>query len=110
MSEGMQRVAEQEVLTLPNAVWERARQRMDVVGPLAALEVVGNEATDVAAHSLGLSRRQVYALIQRARQGSGLVTDLTPGQSSGGRGKDAYRKPVEIIIRELTLTLNARST
>jgi hypothetical protein len=48
-----------------------------------------------------LSRRQVYVLIRRARQGSGLVTDLVPGQSGGGKGKGRLPEPVERIIREL---------
>ena len=89
MATERQRIAEQGVLTLPEAAWEQARQRLDVVGPLAALDFVGHQAADDAAHSLGLSRRQVYVLIRRARQGSGLVTDLARGQSSGGKGKGA---------------------
>ena len=60
--------------TLPDAAWAQARQRAEIIGPLAAL-VVGHEAADAAAHALGLSGRQVYVLIRRARQGAGLVTD-----------------------------------
>lgn len=101
MATEIQRIAEQGVLTLPDAAWERARQRMDVVGPLAALDLVGHQAADDAAQSLGLSRRQVYVLIRRARQGSGLVTDLARGQSSGGKGKGRLSEPVELIIRDL---------
>lgn len=59
MAAEIQRIAEQGVLTLPDVAWERARQRMDVVGPLAALDLVGHLAADAAAHSLGLSRRRV---------------------------------------------------
>jgi putative transposase len=62
--------------------------------------VVGHEAADAAAHALGLSRRQVYVLIRRARQGAGLVTDLAPGRS-GGKGKGRLPESVERIIREL---------
>ena len=101
MATEIQRIAEQGVLTLPDAAWEQARQRMDVVGPLATLDFVGHQAADDAAHSLGLSRRQVYVLIRRARQGSGLVTDLARGQSSGGKGKGRLSEPVELIIRDL---------
>jgi putative transposase len=43
----------------------------------------------------------VYVLIRRARQGSGLVTDLVPGQSGGGKGKGRLPESVERIIREL---------
>ena len=94
-------ITERGVATLPDKVWELARLRTEIIGPLAALEVVGHLAADTAAHALGLSRRQVYMLIRRARQGGGLVTDLTPGQSSGGKGNSRLPEPVERIIREL---------
>jgi len=94
-------IAAQGVATLPDEAWAQARHRMEIIGPLAALEVVGHEAADEAAQALGLSRRQVYVLIRRARQGTGLVTDLTPGRSGGGKGKGRLPEPVERIIREL---------
>lgn len=92
-------IAAQGVATLPDEAWAQARHRTEIIGPLAALEVVGHEAADEAAQALGLSRRQV--LIRRARQGTGLVTDLTPGRSGGGKGKGRLPEPVERIIREL---------
>lgn len=61
----------------------------------------GHRAADAAAFALGLSRRQVYVLIRRAREGAGLVTDLAPERSGGGRGKGRLSEPVERIIREL---------
>src|SRR3546814_205675 len=87
--------------TLPSEAWERAKLRTESIGPLAALEIVVQQAAEAAAHSLGLSRRQVYVLIRRARQGTGLVTDLAPNQSSGGKGAGRLPEPVERIIREL---------
>ncbi len=95
------RIPEQGVATLPDQAWERARSRAEIIGPLAQSEPVGHAAADAAAQALGLSRRQVYALIRRARQGAGLVTDFAPGQSSGGKGKGRLPEPVERIIREL---------
>lgn len=94
-------IAAQGVATLPDEAWAQARHRTEIIGPLAALEVIGHEAADEAAQALGLSRRQVYVLIRRARQGTGLVTDLTPGRSGGGKGKGRLPEPVERIIREL---------
>ena len=94
-------IAAQGVATLLDEAWAQARHRTEIIGPLAALEVVGHEAADEAAQALGLSRRQVYVLIRRARQGTGLVTDLTPGRSGGGKGKGRLPEPVERIIREL---------
>ena len=101
MAAEVQRVTEQGVLTLPDAAWEQALQRSQVIAPLAALEAVGHQAADDAAHALGLSRRQIYVLIQRARDGTGLITDLSLGQSSGGKGNGRLPEPVEHIIREL---------
>ncbi len=73
-------ITEQGVATLPEQAWERARRRAEIIGPLAqSLEMVGHEAADAAAQALGLSRRQVYVLIRRARLGTGLVTDLALG-------------------------------
>ncbi|MFN4116085.1 MAG: Mu transposase C-terminal domain-containing protein [Inhella sp.] len=94
-------IAEQGVATLPDQAWERARRRAEIIGPLAQSEPVGHAAADAAAQALGVSRRQVYALIRRARHGAGLVTDFAPGQSSGGKGKGRLPEPVERIIREL---------
>ena len=94
-------IAAQGVATLPDEARAQARHRTEIIRPLAVLEVVGHEAADEAAQALGLSRRQVYVLIRRARQGTGLVTDLTPGRSGGGKGKGRLPEPVERIIREL---------
>ena len=94
-------IAEQGVATLPDEAWAQARHRTEIIGPLAALEVVGHDAADAAAQALGLSRRQVYVLILRARQGAGLVTDLARGRSGGGKGKGRLPESVELIIREL---------
>jgi len=94
-------IVELGVVNLSDEAWAQARHRTEIVGPLATLEAVGHEAADAAAQALGLSRRQVYVLIRRARQGSGLVADLTPGQSSGGKGKGRLPESVERIIREL---------
>ena len=94
-------IAEQGVATLPDEAWAQALSRTEIIGPLAALEVVGHKADDAAAQALGLSRRQVYVLIRRARQGAGLVTDLARGRSGGGKGKGRLSEPVERIIREL---------
>ena len=94
-------IAEQGVATLPDGKWEQARRRADVIRPLAHLDMVGHDAADDAARALGLSRRQVYVLIRRARNGAGLVTDLAPRQSSGGKGKGRLPEPVERVIRDL---------
>lgn len=100
MESDTQKIPESGVATLPDEVWELARTRAEVISPLARLGVVGHHAADEAARALGISRRQVYTLIRKARQGSGLVTDLAPGRSSGGKGKGRLPEQVECIIRD----------
>ena len=94
-------ITEQGVATLSDGRWEQARRRADIIRPLAQRDMVGHQAADDAAQVLGLSRRQVYVLIRLARHGDGLVTDLAPRSSSGGKGKGRLPEPVERVIREL---------
>jgi putative transposase len=81
-------VAERGVLTAPAEVWQLAVRRAEVIGRLAAGDAVGHAAADAAAGELGIPRRQVYELLRRWRTGSGVVSDLVPGKSSGGRGRE----------------------
>lgn len=94
-------IAERGFATLHAAVWEEALRRTEVIGPLATLDMVGHETADAAAQALSISRRQVYALFRRSRQGTGIVTDLAPGRSGGGKGKGRLPESVERIISEL---------
>ena len=72
-----------------------------MIALLAAHAVVGRAAVDAAALALGISRRQVYVLIKRHRDGSGLLTDLAPGRSSGGKGTARLLDEVEDLVREI---------
>ena len=94
-------VPERGLLSAPGEVWELAVRRAEVSGPLAASDVVGGSAVEAAAAELGLSRRQVYELLRRWRQGQGAVSDLIPGRSSGGRGGEQLPGDVEVVIREV---------
>ena len=78
-------IVERGLLSMSEEAWELARRRSDVIAPLAALGTVGHQAADDAAEQLSLSRCQVYSLVTRYRQGSGVVTDVAPGRSRGGR-------------------------
>ncbi|MEO5321461.1 DDE-type integrase/transposase/recombinase [Arthrobacter sp. CC3] len=89
------------LLTMPDAVWELARRRAEIIAPLARLSIIGKQAVDEASRELGISRRHVYLLIQRYREGSGVVTDVAPGHSSGGQGKGRLPESVEAVIDEL---------
>ncbi len=94
-------IVERGLLAMSDQAWAEARHRSAVIGPLAALGLVGHEAADAAAAELGLSRRQVYVLVKRYRQGTGLVTDLAPGRAEGGRGAGRLPEAVESVIRDV---------
>ncbi|UYY80614.1 DDE-type integrase/transposase/recombinase [Arthrobacter sp. YA7-1] len=95
------RIGESGTLTMPDVVWDRTKIVSAVIAPLAAKAVVGRAAVDAAASGLGISRRQVYVLIKRHRDGSGLLTDLAPRRSSGGKGTLRLSDAVEDLVREL---------
>jgi len=102
--EGEGHLVERGVVSLSDEAWEEARRRAAVIGPLAALGAVSHRAADEAAKQLGLSRRQIYALVKRWRDGSGLVTDLAVGQSDGGRGRGRLPEAVEAVIADVLRT------
>jgi putative transposase len=83
---------------MSDSEWDEAVRQAAVIAPLAALDVVGQGAVNDAAALLGVSRRQVYVLIDRYRRGTGRVTDLVPGRSGGGRGGGRLTPPVEVVI------------
>src|SRR6266851_516932 len=97
-------VVDRGVLPAPAQAWDLAVRRAEVIGRLAERGTVGLQAADVAAAELGVSRRQVYALVRRWRAGEGLASDLLPGVSSGGRGGERLPDEVETVVREVLRT------
>ncbi|WP_425298477.1 helix-turn-helix domain-containing protein [Rathayibacter oskolensis] len=61
---------------------------------------MGRSRINEAAKELGISRRQMYALLERWRRGGGLVSDLLPTRSSGGRGQTHLQEAVEAIVSD----------
>jgi putative transposase len=96
---------ERGLLTMTDSDWAKANHRAEVIGPLASLSAVTRKAAEEAAVQLGLSLRQVRELIKRFRAGDGLVTDLAPGRSAGGRGKSRIKPEVDAIISEVLETV-----
>lgn len=94
-------VMEQGLLSASGTEWEHARLRMEVIEPLTQLKVVTWALADNAAEKLGISRRQIYALIKRYNRGKGLVTDMLLNKSHGGKGKSRLPEGIEQIIREV---------
>src|SRR5699024_1721394 len=81
--------------------WEQARLSAKVIAKLAEHAPVGVLAADRAAVELGGSRRQDYVLLERYRQGSGLVTDLVRRRCDGGKVGHRRSESVELVIRDL---------
>lgn len=94
-------VVERGVLTASAETWDETVRQAEVIRRLAGQVTVGLAAADAAAAELGISRRQVYGLVTRWRAGEGVVSDLLPSRSSGGRGGARLAGEVEAIVREV---------
>lgn len=95
---GQAEVSERGVLTAPDELWEVAVRQAAVFSRLAAVDAASLATVDEAADELGLSRRQVYVLLGRWSNGKGMVSDLLPGRSSGGRGGSRLFSPVAVGV------------
>ena len=104
MDGGAVDVVERGVLTASEKVWSVAVRQAEVIGDLAREERVGVEVADAAAAGLGISQRQVYVLLRRWREGEGLVSDLLPRRSGGGRGRGRLPGEVEALLAEVIRT------
>lgn len=96
---------ERGLLAIPEVVWVETKRRAAIITRLAAQKTVKRLEADKAAKKLRISRRQVYRLIKQSRAGAGLLTDLAPGISSGGKGKVRLDGEVESIIANVIETL-----
>lgn len=94
------RIPNRGVVAAGGETWENAVRAAAVVAPLAELARIGHDRADSAAAELGVSRRQVYLLLRRWRTGEGLVSDLIPARSSGGRGQTHLPTAVEAIVAD----------
>jgi putative transposase len=93
---------------IPEAAWNEARRRAEVIRPLADRERRPRPMIQAAAATLGLSVRQTYTLLRRCREAGGELTALLPGRSSGGRSRPrvapASEAALHRVVDELYLT------
>ena len=101
---GSGRVPERGTLGLGDTAWAKAKQRVVVIGPLAAADLVSAAAAGAAGEALGLAERTIYALVRRYRQSGGLLASLAPQASPGGRGKTRLSPAAEQMIAEAIRT------
>lgn len=62
-------VLERGLLAVSDEMWALAVRRAEVIGPLADAGTAGGDAVETAANQLGISRRQIYVLLHRWREG-----------------------------------------
>ena len=74
-----------DLAAVEQAGWQEAERRGAMLRALAVGRCRRNDAVAAAA-ALGLSARQVYALVQRLRTSGGLLTALLPGKPNGVGG------------------------
>lgn len=86
-----------DLAAVEQAGWHEAERRGAMLRALAAGRCRRNDAAAAAA-ALGLSTRQVYALVRRLRASGGLLTALLPRKPNGGRGRSRLAAAVEAII------------
>ena len=91
-------VAESGTVSLTDDRWSEARRRAAIIGPLADLSSVSQQAAEEAGRNLGLTARTVYTLLRAWRRSGGSVPMLTPVKPDGGRGKIRLETASEAII------------
>jgi putative transposase len=92
---------EDGLLTLSEEAWAKAKRRAAIIMPLANQRIVTRIEAEAAAKKLGVSSREAYKLIARCRSGEGLLTDLAPRVSSGGKGKTRIPAAIEKMIADV---------
>ena len=102
-------IAAQGVATLPDEAWAQARHRTEIIGPLAALEVVGHEAADEAAQRLGFSLDEIAELL-RLEDGTHCeeASSLAEHKLKDVRERMADLARMEAVLSDLVCACHAR--
>ena len=79
-------VAERGLLAVSDDVWNLAAHHGAVIVPLTRADTTGLTAMNAAVAELGVSPCAGVPDVARWRDSEGVVSDLIPGKSSGGRG------------------------
>ena len=94
----LNKIPNRNTTKIDEKIWDVCKQRFDLIFPLSQKQVIGHTEADYAAEKLGISRRHVYTLSQKIRDGEGLLTDILPKQHSGGKGKSRISLQAQEII------------
>lgn len=102
-----------DLAAIPKSRWVEAQRRAEVVRPLAERSRCPRRLARIAAQELGISERQVYALVRRMKEAGGTVSALLPREGRGGRGRGRLAQPSEEltarIIEDVYLTAQKRN-
>ncbi len=88
-----------DISLIDDAAWEIAKQRAEVIRPLATKSRCSLLLVRAAAAKLELSERQVFTLIKRCRDSEGAVDSFVPRTSGGGKGSHRIARDRERMIR-----------
>ena len=86
---------------ISDAEWKTARERADVLRPLAKLDVCPVHLARAAALDLQISERWVDVLVRRLREQGGELTALLPAQGRGGPRQVRIAGDREAIMSEI---------
>ena len=78
-----------------------AERRAAILGQLAGEPRCSRAAARQAAAELGISERQVFALVRRLRVANGAPASVLPKKSSGGRGLPRITPATEQMVQDV---------
>src|SRR5713101_1076028 len=87
-----------DLMQIPTKAWAEAQRRVQIIGPLAAMDVCPRSCAQEAAAQLGGSIRHIYTLRKVYRMADGTLTALVPHKPSGGKGKGRLPADLEALI------------
>lgn len=90
-----------DISTFSEEAWQEAKRRAEFIRPLAAGKHCSQSSIGNAVLQLGLSERQVYALVKRCRARDGALDALVPSVSNGGKGGTRVSNDQESFVSEL---------
>ena len=91
-------MAEDLILEVAEAEWLTAKNRYELLAPLAEQDKISSTDLQHALKMLGISRAHFYRLLRRFQDSDKLLSSLTPRRKTGGRGKGRISCGVETII------------
>jgi len=87
-----------DIMQIAEADWAEAKRRVQILAPLATLDLCPQSVVQKAATDIGCSVRHLYTLLRAYRASGGTLSALVPSKHSGGKGKGRLSADLEAII------------